>query len=71
MGTAERPDLPAEAAHIGQSTICSVRPAMHLTRPLIVVDLTPEGATRRAKRHLTKEEADTYLNENWRLRIVK
>ncbi|KXG48432.1 uncharacterized protein PGRI_023020 [Penicillium griseofulvum] len=51
VGTAEHPDTPAEAAHIGY--------------------LTPIGAARRTKRHLTNEEAEKYLNRDWRMRVVK
>ncbi|KAJ5701175.1 hypothetical protein N7488_008723 [Penicillium malachiteum] len=35
------------------------------------IDLTPSGAARRAKRHLTNEEADKYLKKDWRMRVVK
>ncbi|KAI1079848.1 hypothetical protein F5B20DRAFT_590399 [Whalleya microplaca] len=34
------------------------------------VDQTFEGGLRRARRHMTSEEAEEYLNGNWRIRIV-
>ncbi|KAK4460364.1 hypothetical protein QBC42DRAFT_272422 [Cladorrhinum samala] len=49
VGSSERPDAPAEAAHI---------------------DHTPESAMRRARRHLTAEEANIYLSGAWRVQIV-
>ncbi|CAK7234334.1 hypothetical protein SCUCBS95973_008901 [Sporothrix curviconia] len=34
------------------------------------IDHTPQSARKRAKRHLTEDEATAYLNDHWRLRIV-
>jgi hypothetical protein len=35
------------------------------------LDQTSEGAIRRARRHLSSNEAEKYLNDKWRLRIIK
>ena len=40
-------------------------------RVLTRSDLTPGGAAKRAKRHLTAEEAKRYMNESWRMRVIK
>jgi hypothetical protein len=38
---------------------------------LTLPDLTPGGATKRARRHLTEAEAGKYMNGDWRMRVVK
>ena len=68
IGTSEEPDTPAEAAHVGVS---SLHHSSNNTLTPRISDLTRESAARRARRHLTAEEAAKYLNDQWRLRVVK
>jgi hypothetical protein len=69
IGTELNPDSPAEAAHIGSTSQTGDPVCLYFV--LKYLDHTPESALKRARRHLSEAEAELYLNEDWRFRIIK
>lgn len=71
IGTRVKPDTSTASPHVGMFDIIGRGERGETIREADKTDQTLDGGLRRAQRHMTHEEAEKYLDGNWRVRIVK